>query len=538
MNDRRTPALATMKNDTRGAVLMIAVFMSAFLVGALWYVIGIGDAAIYRQYMQDGADAVAFGSAVYHARGMNIIALINLVMAAVLMVLVAFKIGQILLIAANIASCLIGAFLDPVCDITSAAEEPYAVWVNRVETIVDKILRVLYQTSNAVAMGMPWVAEGKAVFVAGDYRPTVHGGVMASVSLIPGPLEKAVGGLIGGGGKTGGAEPGKTKVTGAGTAEAGKGAAAAAEDPNAGMRWGLPVQDDDFAVLCQHAGKDVVSFVFLPFNFLGLGGLASGVESFAGGMVGGLVKTFPGYFCGGMSDMATSLGSTVKKWATKGSKDSIAKLCDKKKTDAAKSKDKSGFSYDKCMKAGGALDKLGGGSELGAGKTSKKVYDPATLGDSYFAVWSFDWGNLADQSHANKGVDIAGWNYAHAGEAGIFSKIGVAQAEFYYEPKADDPDKHFKPSSVMGTAPGWFKDKGTQGLADDAMWNMRWRARLRRVHLPSPSIGGIIASKISDHIKVPIVGDMLKYPLDKIGEKIDDKVKEVIGSATGDLIVH
>ena len=403
--------LRALKNDTRGAVLMIAVFMSAFLVGGLWYLIGIGDAAVYKQYMQDGADAIAFSSAVYHARGMNVIALINLVMAAVLMVLVAFKIAQLLLIAANIASCLIGAFLNPVCDLTTAAEPEFEVWVNRVETIVDKILRVLYQASNAVAVGMPWVAEGKAVFTAGDYNSTVKGGMMASISLVPGPLESAVGGAFTKASSSGGGAP---PSTGGGGSSGGKSEKKGSE----GMRWGLPVEDDEYAILCKHAGQDVVKFVFLPFGFLGMGGLASGVESFTSGLVGTLVKTFPGYFCGDLSDAAKGLGDTLKKAATDGAKGSIKDMCDKKKAEVAKSKDKSGFSYDNCIKAGGKLDSLKSGSSvLGSGKTSKKPYGAATIGDDYYAVWSFDWGNLADQSGAARGVDVAGWNKAHAGEA-------------------------------------------------------------------------------------------------------------------------
>src|SRR5512141_1580740 len=82
--------------DRRGAVLMAAVFMAVFLVGCLWYLVGIGDAAIYREKMQDGSDAVAFASAVYHARGMNIIAILNLIMAAALAVLIALKIAEII----------------------------------------------------------------------------------------------------------------------------------------------------------------------------------------------------------------------------------------------------------------------------------------------------------------------------------------------------------------------------------------------------------------------------------------------------------
>jgi hypothetical protein len=37
----------TLLSDQRGAILVIAVFMAAFMVGCLWYLIGIGDAALY-----------------------------------------------------------------------------------------------------------------------------------------------------------------------------------------------------------------------------------------------------------------------------------------------------------------------------------------------------------------------------------------------------------------------------------------------------------------------------------------------------------
>ena len=67
-------------------IVIVAVFMSVFLVGCLWYLVGVGDAAIYREKMQDASDATAFASAVYHARGMNIIAMLNLIMAAALAV--------------------------------------------------------------------------------------------------------------------------------------------------------------------------------------------------------------------------------------------------------------------------------------------------------------------------------------------------------------------------------------------------------------------------------------------------------------------
>jgi hypothetical protein len=67
---------------------------------------------------------------------------------------------------------------------------------------------------------------------------------------------------------------------------------------------------------------------------------------------------------------------------------------------------------------------------------------------------------------------------------------------------------------------------------------MRWRARLRRLRLPIPSAGAWLATKVNDKIKVPVVGDMLKWPADKLGEIVDDKVSEFIGGLTSGWIVH
>jgi hypothetical protein len=71
-------------SDQRGAIVLMGVFMSVFLVGALWYVIGISHAIVYRESVQTGADATAFSAAVYHARGMNMISMVNIVIGAVM----------------------------------------------------------------------------------------------------------------------------------------------------------------------------------------------------------------------------------------------------------------------------------------------------------------------------------------------------------------------------------------------------------------------------------------------------------------------
>ena len=58
--------------------MVIGLLFACFLASALWYVIGVGDAMLFRDRMQEAADAVSFSSAVVHARGMNFIVLCNL----------------------------------------------------------------------------------------------------------------------------------------------------------------------------------------------------------------------------------------------------------------------------------------------------------------------------------------------------------------------------------------------------------------------------------------------------------------------------
>lgn len=69
---------ASLPADERGMILIIALPMTALLVGALFYVVSVGDAVLHRERLQDAADATAFESAVLHARAMNAEVALNL----------------------------------------------------------------------------------------------------------------------------------------------------------------------------------------------------------------------------------------------------------------------------------------------------------------------------------------------------------------------------------------------------------------------------------------------------------------------------
>src|SRR3954462_121603 len=113
--------------DARGTTTIPALFACGFLFGGIWYLAGLGDAMVYHEAMQDAADATTFAPSVIQARGMNVLALVNLVMSAILAVLVAVKIVQLLLLAANVIACALP--FNPVCPLLSSWESPYANFV-------------------------------------------------------------------------------------------------------------------------------------------------------------------------------------------------------------------------------------------------------------------------------------------------------------------------------------------------------------------------------------------------------------------------
>ena len=92
----RLDGLARLVREERGAIALLAVFMAVFLIAVVAYVQGIGSAVLHREQMQDAADAAAFSSAALHARGMNVLALLNMLMAALLAILVALKLVEVI----------------------------------------------------------------------------------------------------------------------------------------------------------------------------------------------------------------------------------------------------------------------------------------------------------------------------------------------------------------------------------------------------------------------------------------------------------
>lgn len=354
--------------DDSGAILAMCVFMAAFLVGCLWYVMGIGDAAVHRERLQDGSDAAVYAAAVYHARGMNLIAITNLCMAANLAVLAALKTSQILNLihlGIVIANCLCSPFGCPFdCPYIQPSEDlaqDLDSRISQMEPELDALLRRLSTAQDNIARVVPHQAAARAARVAQDYSSHVDQTVAASISMFP-----------------------------------------------EGKRLGLPVQQDKYSKLCEKAQEVIWEVALNPLIAYGL------KWQYVAGMVPAV------------------------------SAEVTSSMCDDSTTN---------------------------------GKTPKKVFEDAKNGDKYFQVYGWALNTRQNLNRADKGVNIPAWGKG-AMETGIaqgeskpfeLERIGMADAEFYYD--------QVKPNPL-----DWDDYK------DEAMWNMRWRARLRRYKRPPSQV--------------------------------------------------
>ncbi|MFO8072087.1 MAG: hypothetical protein R6V85_09455 [Polyangia bacterium] len=237
--------MGVQREQDGGAVMVISVFVALFMVGLFYHLLGVGLAALEQQIVQDGADAVAFSNATAKARGMNLLALINLVMAAALSVMVALRTLQAILsvaIAAVGVACIVtqGAACGAMAPLGQALNKITDI-ADDVEPRIQDILDGLEEASDVINEVTPLLAEAEAVYIS--TRETYD------------PVE-------------------------------------------VGFAWPvtdeLPTKKGSFDELCAKAGENVVVMTtfFLP------GGLPEMAQDTVGELVGGMAGTFSEFFCG------------------------------------------------------------------------------------------------------------------------------------------------------------------------------------------------------------------------------------------------
>jgi hypothetical protein len=197
LRSRLSAAERELREDESGAMMVIGLFFALFLVGALYYLLGIGQAAIYRERMQDAADTAAFAGAVVKARAMNFIALINMIMAMLLAILIAIYAIYLMLAAAGYVIlpglCAAGwvcwpcaaacPFIGPTINAANMVKRIYEA----ARRVIEPIIKAGSKAGEAISQAAPAVsAFASYVRVDTTYKPPATFGI----SLGNPPIER------------------------------------------------------------------------------------------------------------------------------------------------------------------------------------------------------------------------------------------------------------------------------------------------------------------------------------------------------------
>ena len=182
MSARRREGLL---HQTEGAMMLISLFMALFLIATLYYILGVGDAVIYRRIMQDGADAGAHAASVMGAKGMNLHALLNVVMAITAGILLVIRSVEVLLeiIIGVLYGLTATLVLAPKALSLIAVLSPVQSSVEAVGDAVEQFVKVAHHAldaaHHAVQHGYPLLAQARAVDAMAfqdAFDPPVAGG--------------------------------------------------------------------------------------------------------------------------------------------------------------------------------------------------------------------------------------------------------------------------------------------------------------------------------------------------------------------------
>jgi hypothetical protein len=210
--ERRRPSSASaLSTDQGGAVMLIGLFLALAVIGGLWCLIGIGNAILAREVSQEAADSAAFTNAVIHARGMNLIAFINIIVMALTMAYLLLTWFDVVLSTVMLLTgtwefgpnWCVWHYVTWVVDINLNYCQ-YARNVAKIERpvfqldkkIFEQLKRVgppLFELQNWVATAVPYLGTEAAVLTATDYQRPVT--LSFSLSNFPGggairPLHK------------------------------------------------------------------------------------------------------------------------------------------------------------------------------------------------------------------------------------------------------------------------------------------------------------------------------------------------------------
>lgn len=156
-----------------GAATVSGMLQATVLVGSMYTLMAVGDAATLAERVQSGADSGVFAEVSMHARGLNFIGLVNIVMSAMMAIVAALQaIIDLTTLAIAIASaicagcgpwcgfcCGICPAISPLESVKSTVEGIKAA----VEEPIKEIVRVTDKVNKSLAVVIPGAGTGKLV---------------------------------------------------------------------------------------------------------------------------------------------------------------------------------------------------------------------------------------------------------------------------------------------------------------------------------------------------------------------------------------
>jgi hypothetical protein len=202
MRRRLRDAFRRLHRDEGGNVLVIYVGAALLLVAMVWAIIGTGERAVQKETIQSSADAAAFSASVIKAKGLNLIAFCNLVMALLLALVMLLRAIKYILIGFATAVTICAAVpvivnpLEPVCvgivePVDQFAYSTYPNLEDKAERFIKAAMKGLSVTERAVAKVTPLLAFVEAYHIGVDdaYKKNFGKGSLVTVSW-PLPIEQ------------------------------------------------------------------------------------------------------------------------------------------------------------------------------------------------------------------------------------------------------------------------------------------------------------------------------------------------------------
>ncbi len=244
--------------DNNGAIMIIGLGMAIFCIGILYYLAGVGDAVVYRERVQDVSDTGTFAASAVSARGMNIVAILNIISAICIAILLALRVVQAIAIAgiaiASIVSALCFGCAAPAIPPLQAIQQATNSAYNALEPVMKAINKGCYYAQLGVKYAWPVASQGRAI---------------QAMTLKDDVYEKSQFGMV---------WP-IYPATFLGYKEN-----------------GLPIEDDSLWVLCERGGEYLKDAVALPFSFIPI--IGGKLGSFIGSAAQGIAHAFYPFFCG------------------------------------------------------------------------------------------------------------------------------------------------------------------------------------------------------------------------------------------------